>query len=114
MPCPYPSCEKRSAEVPRLVRHIINAHVKSYPYICQLGCDGVKYNDMTNIKAHYKRHHGEKVFVKNAALADCLRTLSENARTYHESILNKNQKLAAFINETPAPGRPPGRGVVIQ
>ena len=64
-----------------------------------MGCgDGVKYNDMTNIKAHYKRHHGEKVVVKNAVLADCLRTLGENARAYHESILNRSQKIAAFMN----------------
>ena len=79
---------------------MINTHIKSYPYICQLGCSGVKYNDMTNIKAHYKRHHGEKVLVKNAQLMDCLQSLDENARMYHESIVHKSGKIMAYLNRT--------------
>ena len=98
--CPYPGCEKTACEVPKIIRHMINIHIKSYPYICQLGCSGVKYNDMTNIKAHYKKHHGEKVFVKNAQLGDCLRTLDESARMYHESIIHTSEKIVAFLNRT--------------
>lgn len=98
--CPYPGCEKTAYEVPKLIRHIINTHIKSYPYICQLGCSGVKYNDMTNIKAHYKKHHGEKVFVKSAGLGECLRTLEESARMYHESIIHTCQKIVAFTNRS--------------
>ena len=98
--CPYPGCQYLGPDAPRNIRHIINNHIKSYPYICQLGCSGVQYNDMTNIRAHYKKHHGEKVFVKTVQLIDCLKTLDENARVYHESIIKTCEQIVAYLNRS--------------
>ena len=87
--CPYHGCDKGFRSIKKFFGHINNMHFKAYVYVCEFGCPGAKYKDQSNIRAHYKKKHGQTLTLSDQfSLAQYLTLLTEEEQVYHHSILS--------------------------
>ena len=56
-------------------------------YLCEHGCPLGRYKDMSNLRAHYRKQHGQKIANYTKSLQDYLDSLTEEEQVFHESIL---------------------------
>ena len=94
-PCPYEGCDKACIEKPMLRNHLINSHIKTRPYVCQIhdaSCGGTtSYNDASNLNAHYRKRHGVKLPIPVVKLADCVAAVENpDERMWHISVISKS------------------------
>ena len=90
--CPYPECDKAFVTVDALFKHLNNIHFKVYFYVCEFNCPDARYKDESNIRAHYKKRHGQKLHgLNNPTLDAYLKTMTEEERVYHESVLCRSE-----------------------
>ena len=86
--CPYPECDKAFNSTKAFLNHLNNVHFNVYVYLCEYNCPGAKYKDESNLRSHYKKKHDHKIQgMKFPTLEDLLKTMTEEQRVYHESIL---------------------------
>ena len=102
-PCPYEGCDKACVEKPTLRNHLINNHIKTRPYVCQIqdsSCGGTtSYNDPSNLSAHYRKRHGTKLPIPAARLVDCVAAVENpDERAWHISVISKSA-LASMLEE---------------
>ena len=90
--CPYPECDKAFVSMDPLFKHLNNIHFKVYFYVCEFNCPDARYKDESNIRAHYKKRHGQKLHgLNNPTLDGYLKTMTEEERVYHESVLCRSE-----------------------
>ena len=57
-----------------------------------------RYKDESNLRAHYKKRHGQKLHGMNIpTLEDYLKTMAEEERVYHESILCRSEHYKRLV-----------------
>ena len=89
-PCPYEGCGNAFSGVKKTVQHLNNMHFKAYVYICEFRCSGAKYKDQSNLRAHYRKKHGQKLTMSaHLSLNNYMELLTEEEQIYHQSILSK-------------------------
>ena len=89
-PCPYEGCGNAFSGVKKTVQHLNNMHFKAYVYICEFRCSGAKYKDQSNLRAHYRKKHGQKLTMSaHLSLNNYMELLTEEEQKYHQSILSK-------------------------
>ena len=94
-PCPYEGCDKAFTHKPAIRQHMVNCHIKTRPYVCQISdgsCMGtMSYNDPTNLLAHYKKRHGTKFPIHVAKLSDCIAAVENpSERAWHITVISKS------------------------
>ena len=99
--CPYLGCGNGFRSIKKIVTHLNNMHFKAYVYVCEFRCPGAKYKDQSNLRAHYRKKHGQKLTMEAyLSLEHYLKLLTEEEQTYHQSILSKTEyyeKLKKYI-----------------
>ena len=96
--CPYPECDKAFGAIHSFMSHLNNIHFKVYAYVCEFRCADARYKDESNLRHHYKKRHGQTLHgVNNPSLEDYLRTMSEEDRVYHESILSRSEHYKKLV-----------------
>ena len=97
--CPYPECDKGFSLTRTFLDHLNNIHFNVYVYICEFNCPNAKYKDESNIRAHYRKKHGQKIQdFKKPGLEDFFRGLTEEERVYHESLLRGSGHYDALMS----------------
>ena len=88
--CPYHGCDKGFRDIKKFVHHLNNMHFKAYIYVCEFGCPGGKYKDHSNIRAHYRKKHGQTLSLCDKfSFAQYLKLLTEEEQVYHHSVMSK-------------------------
>ena len=99
--CPYHGCGNGFRSIKKIVQHLNNMHFKAYVYVCEFRCSGAKYKDQSNLRAHYRKKHGQKLTLEAyLSLDHYLKLLTEEEQIYHQSILSKTvyyEKLKKYI-----------------
>ena len=96
--CPYPECDKAFGAIHSFMSHLNNIHFKVYAYVCEFRCADARYKDESNLRHHYKKRHGQTLHgVNNPSLEEYLRTMSEEDRVYHESILSRSEHYKKLV-----------------
>ena len=90
--CPYHGCGNAFRSIKKFVQHLNNMHFKAYVFVCEFRCSGAKYKDQSNLRAHYRKKHGQKLTMgAYLSLEHYLKLLTEEEQIYHQSILSKTE-----------------------
>ena len=86
--CPYAECDKAFNVAKGYLTHLNNIHFNVYFFICGNFCPGAKYKDESNLRSHYRKKHDQIINKpQQPTLEGLLKTMTEEQRVYHESIL---------------------------
>ena len=93
--------------------------LQAYVYLCEHGCPLGRYKDMSNLRAHYRKQHGQKIACYVKSLQDYLESMTEEERVYHESIVSTSDHAEKLFeinrNLLPkAPHRPHSKTLTIK